>query len=237
MYRILIVEDNPAEARTLRGYVERYGQQSGETFQVTWYRSALEFIECGLSFDLILMDIGLPGINGMEATELLRGYDVETPVVFVTDLAQYALRGYEVGAMDFMVKPVSYYDFALRMRRGMRLVRRRGTSSLVLQTKDGMRVISLSDLLYVDVRSHDLHYHLWGWDEPVVIRGSISAVEKELGDGPFVRVSNSHIVNVNHIVSVSGKDITLSDHEVVSFSRPRKAAAMERIAALLGGSI
>ncbi len=70
------------------------------------------------------MDIDLPGINGMEAAQLLREENATTPLIFVTNLAQYAVKGYQVDALDFMVKPVGYGDFAMRMGRAMRPWRR-----------------------------------------------------------------------------------------------------------------
>lgn len=234
MYRVLIVEDKPADARTLAAYLARYGEEHGEKFGVTHYSCALDLAESHETFDLIFMDIGLPGIDGMEAAELLRTYDDVTPLIFVTDLARYAVRGYSVDALDFMVKPVSYYDFALRMGRAMRLMRKRSKGTLVLQNKYGVRVVSIPDLVYVSVRKHDLHYHVEGQDEPICIRGTIAGVEEQLADEPFVRVSNSHLVNIRHIRSIDGSDLTLSDGTVLQFSRPRRKPALDRIAAYLG---
>ena len=142
MHKLLIIEDDAVEADVLREHVRRYAEERDEKFSVTWFRSALELSSGERSFDLVFMDIDIPGINGMEAAELLRTYDTETPLIFVTNLAQYAVRGYEVQAIDFMVKPVTYANFKLRMNKAMRYVARGARESLVVRvSRDETREI------------------------------------------------------------------------------------------------
>lgn len=237
MFRILIVEDNPDEQATLRAHLERYATEHGEDFQITWLKSAVEFVEGSETADLIFMDIDLPGISGMEAATLLRSFDQQTPLIFVTNLSQYAVRGYEVDALDFIVKPVTYFNFSMRMDKAMRVMRRTTGRNVVIQTKAGMRVIPLADLISVEVLNHNLAYSAVGYDAPVEVRGSLAAVEKELAGAPFVRISNSCIVNMGHVRDIQGNEMRMSNGAVLYFSRARRRAAMESIADYLGGSI
>ena len=237
MYRILIVEDNPEEQATLRAHLERYASEHDEDFQITWLKSAVEFVEGSEKTDLIFMDIDLPGINGMEAATLLRSFDSETPLIFVTNLSQYAVRGYEVDALDFIVKPVTYYNFSLRMDKAMRVMRRTTGRNVVVQTKTGMRIVPLSELISVEVLNHNIAYRAVGYDAPLEVRGSLAAVERELEGGPFVRISNSCVVNMGHVRDIQGNEVRMSDGSVLYFSRSRRRPAMEKIADFLGGSI
>lgn len=75
-------------------------------------------------YDLIFLDIQMPGLNGMEAATALRKKDSSVLLVFVTNMAQYAVRGYDVNAAGFILKPVSYYDFLMRMRKCIGICRR-----------------------------------------------------------------------------------------------------------------
>ena len=93
MYRALMLEDDPAAADTLRAHLARFGAEKGARFQVEVLNSALELLEGDHPCDIYFLDIGLPGINGMEAAQIIRQADESTPIVFVTDLAQYAVRG------------------------------------------------------------------------------------------------------------------------------------------------
>ena len=237
MYRIVMVEDSPDEAKVLRTHLERFSRERGEQFRISWFTSALEFGEAGLACDLIFMDIDLPGIDGMEAATLLRSIDTVTPLIFVTNLAQYAVRGYEVSALDFMVKPVTYYDFALRMEKALRVIKRNANKNVVVSTRDRTCFIPYDDLLYIAVDNHELSYHTVDGGEPPTVRGSLGKVEQELSDGPFVRISNSCIVNMGHVRDIQGNELRMSDGRVLYFSRARRRPAMERIADYLGGSI
>ena len=172
MYQILIVEDEDEAARgRLASLIERYGREHDAKFKVTRHRDASSFIKSKTSYDLVFMDIDLPGMSGMEAAGLMRAYDEETPLIFVTNLAQYAIRGYEVDALDFIVKPVSWYHFSMRMDKAMRAMRRHSAAGrLKVSTRSGVRVIPTADVLHIDVSNHDLVYHICDEDEPLRVR-------------------------------------------------------------------
>ena len=109
MFRIAIVEDEDACARLLEDYIRRYGETAGDAFRTDRFPNGLEFIENYRPvYDVILMDIRMPLVDGMEAARRLRAQDEETALIFVTNMAQYAIKGYEVQALDFMLKPVQY---------------------------------------------------------------------------------------------------------------------------------
>ena len=237
MYQLALVEDERDAADALAAFIERYSQERSEEFEITRFGNAIDFEMCRQRFDLVFMDIQMPGINGMEAARLLRTYDDETPIIFVTNLAQYAVRGYEVNALDFIVKPVTYFNFRMRMDKAMRHIHRNAGRSIAISTRDGLRVIQLSDIEYVEVSKHDLAYHLYGEKDPFVVYGSLVAFEEQVAGGPFVRISNSCLVNMNHIRSVKGPALLLRSGETLYFSRSRKREAVETITEFLGGSI
>lgn len=235
MYRILIVEDTPEAEAALQGHLDHYAKEHAIDLQVTWHKSAFEVAGGDAHFDLIFLDIDLPGIDGMEAAGLMRNFDPDTPIIFVTNLAQYAVKGYEVDALDFVVKPVNYADFRLKMDKAIRTMERRGTRSVSISADGSLRILAIPDIVYVDVSNHDLAYHLSD-GEVVVARGSLSKLEANLAGTSFVRVSNSCLVNMAHIRQIKGADIRLSTGEVIWFSRSRKKPAMETIARYVGGS-
>lgn len=237
MPKIAIVEDEADAADTLAAFINRYGAEKNEEFAIVRFSSAMDFEVTRQRFDLVFMDIQMPGINGMEAAHLMRTYDSETPIIFVTNLAQYAVKGYEVDALDFIVKPVTYFNFRMRMERAMRRIVRNGERSVVINTRDGIRVASLSDIEYVEVNKHDLSYHLVDEDEPLVVYGSLRAFEEEVASGPFVRISNSCLVNMNRIRSVHGGSLRTHGGQELFFSRSRKREALATITGFLGGSI
>lgn len=237
MYRIALVEDEADAADMLVGLIDRYADERGETFNVTRFTNAIDFEMTHASFDLVFMDIQMPGIDGMEAAHLMRAFDETTPLIFVTNLAQYAARGYEVDALDFIVKPVTYYNFRMRMEKAMRHIRRNAGRSVTVTTRDGLRVLPLADIAYVDVRRHDVSYHLLSERDPFVVYGSLSAFERKVEGGPFVRISANCLVNMNHVRAVKGSELTMRGGDVLYLSRSQKRRAVETITAFLGGSI
>ncbi len=240
MYKAIIVEDDAAAADALRSHLARYGEATGIEFSVEVLTSALELLEGSVrtrTCDIYFLDIGLPGINGMEAAQIIRQTDDVTPIVFVTDLAQYAVRGYSVDALDFMVKPVSYQDFALRMGRALRVMARNDNARVTLPTACGLRVVSQRDVIFVEIIKHDLYWHVAGEPEPLRMRGSLKAVEAELPQGRFCRIAAGYIVNMAHITQVSGTAVTMSDGTELAISRSRKAEALAAFSRFAGGSI
>ena len=236
MYRILIVEDTPAEADVLRGHLERYAAEKGLSLSIEVLPSALEFVNSRHVADLVFMDIDMPGINGMEAAEILRTYDTETPLVFVTNLAQYAVRGYQVDAVDFVVKPVEYGNFSQRMDRAMRVVARNSASSLALPTENGLRVVAQSELVYVDMSKHDVCYHLAD-GTCLKERGSLRAAEERLGASNFVRVSSGCLANMGRVTRIGRESIVMEDGTELFFSRSQRKHALEALANFVGRSI
>ena len=236
MYRFLIIEDEPDMAAELRGHLDRYAKAHGLDFDISWVRTAFEFVESKVKYDLVFMDIGLPGIDGMEAAQLLRAYDDETLIIFVTNLSQYAVKGYEVGALDFVVKPVSYHNLAMRLDRAMRILGRREGKSICITTKFGARIIPISTLIYVEVHGHNLEYHLTDEKEPVELRGSLAQLEEELDPSLFVRISNSCLVNADHIRTVDGPTMRMSSGDELVISRTKRKAALEALANYYGGN-
>ena len=112
MIRVAIVEDEDIAARQLEQCLQQYESGHDIRFSSCRFRDALEFLEQYQPlYDLIFMDIGMPGLDGMEAAVRLRAMDSVTPLIFVTSMVQYAVRGYEVDALDFVVKPVRYPTF------------------------------------------------------------------------------------------------------------------------------
>ena len=235
MYRILVIEDNDEAAAGLAAAIMRYGEERGDGFSITRLASAVDLDErISASHDLIFLDIELPGQSGMDAAFDLRMHDTSTPIVFVTNMANYAVHGYAVNALDFIVKPFTYEDFRLRMDRAMQVVRQRAQRTITLRGRDGLRIFEASQLVFVDMNGHDLVYHLAN-GERVELRGSMRKLDDELGGSPFLRISSGCIVNMGHVRGVADTALELSTGDTVWISRSNKKTALEAIARYLGG--
>ena len=230
MHRILIVEDTPAEADALVACLERYGSERGVSFRVERLSSALDFMERRPSADLIFMDIDMPGVTGMEAAELLRTYDAETPLVFVTNLAQYAVQGYEVEALDFIVKPLDWNVFSFRMTRILSRLKRRQDAtahSVVIRTDDGLRRVEIPDLRYVEVNHHTLTYHTAAGQ--FTQRGTMREAESALLPHGFCRCNQCYLVNLRYVTALEDEVVTVGGDQL-RISRSKKKEFMSILA-------
>ena len=234
MPNIALVEDEPEAADVLAAFIARYADEKGLELAVTRFGNAMDFEMTHQHFDLVFMDIQMPGINGMEAAQLMRTYDSETPIIFVTNLAKYAVKGYEVGALGFIVKPVSYGGLSLSLDRALRAIGANAGRSVAVPTEDGVRVVPLRSIIYVEVTKHRLTYHIEN-EEPLEARGSLVQLEEELAEAPVVRVSKSCLANMDKISLVRNAEVQMTNGDLLRISRTHKKEVVDKVTDYLGG--
>ena len=118
MPRIAVVDDQPDMRQQLCSMIDQYSRENNCMLEVTAFSDGAQIITnyCK-GFDIIFLDIEMPELGGMDAAERIRTVDPDVVLVFVTNMAQYAIRGYEVDALDFVLKPVNYYQFSTKLAR------------------------------------------------------------------------------------------------------------------------
>ena len=125
MPRIAVVDDQPDMRQQLCSMIDQYSRENNCMLEVTAFSDGSQVITnyCK-GFDIIFLDIEMPELGGMDAAERIRTVDPDVVLVFVTNMAQYAIRGYEVDALDFVLKPVNYYQFSTKLARALQRVQR-----------------------------------------------------------------------------------------------------------------
>lgn len=233
MIRVAIVEDEQNSAEKLEQFTEEFGKANGINFTVARFSNAVDFLT-GYKpvYDLVFMDILMPDLDGMKAAKKLREFDTKTLLIFVTNLSQYAVKGYEVDALDFIVKPVFYQDFALKMKKAVGLISLNENREFVIPIPGGMKRLSTKSIYYLEVVGHKLIYHTSGGE--VVGYGSLSEMEEKLKDDNFLRCNSCYLVNPKHIVSIKKYDIEISNGAVLQISQPKKKKFMADFAEWLG---
>ena len=234
MIRIAIVEDEAPVSEVLKSYFQRMEEENrGLHFSVEIYKNAIVFLEAyKQQFDIVLMDIEMPYMDGMTAATKLREIDKIVTLIFVTNMAQFAIKGYEVKAYDFIVKPVKYYGFAMKMQAAISELKKNYTESLGINTQDGMIRIPLRDLIFVESFEHSLIYHYEGGSFVSKGRESLTEVEKKLSKYGFLRCKSSFLVNIRHIKRISGNIIEIGNEEI-QIGRTKKKEFLNSMAKYL----
>ncbi|NOU82722.1 response regulator [Paenibacillus sp. LMG 31459] len=224
---IAIVEDDINQARLLESHLTSFGADKGLSFNIVHFPQAVALLEnYTANFDIIFMDIQLPYMNGMDAARSLRALDKEVILIFITNLTQYAIHGYEVEALDYILKPVEYYDFALKMSRAVRRMDEKPGNDILIATDNGMRKISPKSIRYVETEGHHVIYHTAEGDFRQY--ATISSIEIKLQEYDFYRCNNCYLVNLAYVQRIQGYTVVL-DGVDLRISQPRKKAFMEKL--------
>ena len=234
MRNIAIVEDEDAAAQRLTEYVRRYAAETGEEFNIVRFPNGARFLrDYQAVYAVVFMDIQMPEKNGMDTAVELRKHDKNVSLVFITNLSQYALRGYEVDAVSYLLKPVSYFDFSLKFKKALDIYVMNEERSFTVNAPGGLCRISTDKLMYVEIIRHRLYYHLI--DDVIEMTGILSNVERELSAHGFLRCNKCYLVNPKFIVKVKGYDVQVGN-TALQISRPRRAEFMAELANWYAGS-
>ena len=231
--RIAVVDDNEKDAEYLKSCILRCGMEQNETFEVTVYPDAESFLRgYQYNFDLVILDIDMPGRNGMEAARALREHDESVALMFVTNMPQYALEGFSVDAVDYILKPISYPNFRVKMQKALRYVERNRDYPISLKTTQGYVKLMVSDIRYIESELHYLTFHTKSGDYR--IRGLLSENEALLAPYHFSRCNASYLVNLRYVEAIKGNDVIVAG-SALPISRGRKASFLSDFTKYMGG--
>ncbi len=235
MIRVGIAEDDAASARLLVDYLHRYEQESGEQFVVSVFSDGAQLVSpYRAGYDILLLDVEMPGLDGMATAERVRALDRDVVIVFVTNMAQYAVKGYEVEALSYLLKPVPYFAFSQQIRRSLERIRSRHPDYLTITVNGDVVRLDTAEILYVESIKHRIVVH--ATDRVYAFSGALKNLESELADRGFFRSNNCYLVNLRHVTAVGQSTCSLhGGHELV-VSRPRKKAFLAALADHVGGS-
>lgn len=233
MIRVAIVEDEAEIREQLMGYVQRYTRQYGTAFEVKTFADGLEILEdYRPAYDLILLDIEMKHLDGMETARRIRELDPDVMLVFITNMAQYAIKGYAVGALDYILKPVPYFAFSQQLQKVEAQLRRRTWHYLAVPVEGGLRRLDTSRIYYIESEGHRVHFYTEEGD--FAAPGALKALEEKLADRPFARCNSGYLVNLAQVRAVQQNTVEVGPYEL-QVSRPKRKSFLAALTDYIGG--
>lgn len=233
--KIAVVDDNPKDGGRIKQYIERYALEQDQKFQVFLYASGLDFLDdMGRNFDVVFMDIEMPHLDGIETARKMRERDDTTILIFITNLAQYAIHGYKVNAIEFMVKPVGYYNFSDKMTKALRFVRRNEEKVMLFKSSDAVTKIPVSQILYLEKEKNYIIFHTERGEFRE--RGSMAEMEEKLAGAGFSKCIAGCLVNLRHVLKME-KDLVWVGNTSLPVSRAQRKEFAKEFVDFLGGGL
>lgn len=227
MIRIAIVEDDQHYAETLVAFLEQYEKENNQVFHIQRFTDGAEIVtDYPEQLDIILMDIEMEQMDGMTAAEKIRLVDKEVVIIFITNMMHYAMKGYAVEALDYVLKPINYFAFSQRIARALERMKKKKGKQLLISRYGNVKRISTDELLYVEVHNHDIEYHTL--DEVIRVRGTLRALEKELEELAFFRCNSGCLLNLDYVDEMDGSDVIVRGQRI-PVSRSRRKEFLDRM--------
>lgn len=233
--RIAVVENELNVAQNDIVLLERYAKENSLSLETSIFQNGYEFLDTEEEFDAVLMDIDMPGLNGMEVAEKLREKNKAIDIIFTTNLPQFAVDGYKVQALDFVIKPVTFPNLSFAMEKVVEKKRNFLNGSFFLRIGGFAKRIHNEEVLYIEMVNHYIVLHEIDM-EPVRIRGSLKMIEDLLNPEIFVKINSGIVINISKVSSFENGLVLMEDGSNLPLSRSHKKEFAVRLAEFYGNS-
>ncbi len=235
MHRIGIVEDDPLSVDLIKEYLSRYGKEHNEEFRIDVFTDGNQIVSTYRPiYDILFLDIQMEKMDGIETARHIREVDGSTIIIFITSTPQYAINGYQVGALSYLLKPLPWFAFSQEMDRSMQMLKTKLETTVLFDVGSSKYRLAMKDILYIESIKHNIIVHIAN-GETLQINSSLKVLEELLEPHGFFRSNSCYLVNMDHVIALEGQDSVMSNNEKLRVSRPRKNAFMAALTDYIAG--
>lgn len=216
-YHIAICDDEETASAYIDGLTRQWAAGAGRQVRIDTFTSAEAFFfhyAEHKDYDILLLDIEMGKMNGVELAKTVRSGNKEVQIVFITGYLDYIADGYEVEALHYLMKPVGLEKLSEVLDRAAKKLKR-NEKALLLEIQDEVARVPLYEIRYLEVQKNYVTIHA---GEDYRVKKSLGSLEKELDDG-FFRIGRSFLVNLRFVRRISKTEVTLKDKTVLPLSR------------------
>ena len=224
---IAVCDDLEEERLQLIRMMQNYGRRHSVEFAMETFSGGAALLDAYRPgrWDFVLLDIYMPGQDGIEVARRLREQDSECILIFVTTSLEHGMVSYELQAADYLVKPVAQKDVDAAFDWCLREKKERFRSITVRSEWDEIEIL-LRDILYIEIRRHTAFIHTV--DRIVQTPRGMNALEEEIGGRDFLRCHRSFLVNLRHIQRMEKRDFVMDNGDLVSTGSSDAAATRQK---------
>ena len=234
MYQIVICDDDNSSIIALKAFLTQYADETGKKFVFYDFHDGTELLEnYQPDFDLIFMDIKMEKLNGLKTAEEIRKTDSTVGLFFLTSLSQYVWKGYEYGAINYLLKPMKYGRLKMELDRFFSRYQGREEAYLSFSNDNGKYKVLYKNLRYAETQKRNVLLHFD--DQEQVIYKNMKEIASLLEtQRQFARCHASFIVNMAYVKSVENLEAVLTTGERVPISQPKRKEFMAKLADFWG---
>lgn len=235
MLTLAVVDDEREHIELFKELVVRFfadNPRYGSEYKIIDFSSGEQLLENYTPvYDAIFLDIDMDGINGMKVAKRIRKVDGATEIIFVTRMARYAIEGYSVDALDFIVKPLEYASFSVKMKRVLSRIEKNKSHQIQLNVDGKVHFIDSKEILYVEVLNHFVIWHTKKGDYRVW--GSLKDAADQIDDPSFCMCNRCYFINLRHVNGLDKNTVRVGEEELI-ISRYRRKEFIETLAQYYG---
>lgn len=237
--KIAVCDDNQEELHRVASLLEDYQEEKTVSISLRLFGSSVELASIAQqeNFDLYLLDVLMPALNGMELAREIRAFNTAVPILFLTSSPEFAVESYTVHAANYLLKPVSRESLFSALNDISAQQKADRKNYIIVKSNIGVRKILLSQLVYVEAQDRRVIYHLQNGGQVDCIARFSAIAGELLKNIEFIQPHRSYLVNMSYINIIGTMDMELQDHTVLPLAQRRVAEIKEYYLAYQMGEI